>query len=138
MQNYKQQTERYISVALTLIDGRLVLSVALDVLGEPFVKLFVGIEQCGHDEVQQGPQLRNGNDIQLSTLLISTHTFKCIHTLQTSAIVFWMGVPVSRSLFRHWNCRRIFHRTLTKKKQRKKKSLSLILTYNPPVTICVF
>lgn len=27
-------------------------------------------------------------------------------------MVFWMGVPVRSSLFRHWNCSRIFHRTL--------------------------
>ena len=30
----------------------------------------------------------------------------------TSAMLFWMGVPVSRSLFLHWNPSRIFHRTL--------------------------
>lgn len=33
----------------------------------------------------------------------------------TSAIVFWIGVPVSKSRFRHWNCNRIFQRTLTNK-----------------------
>lgn len=30
--------------ALTLVNGRLVFGVALDVLGEPLVELFVGIE----------------------------------------------------------------------------------------------
>lgn len=108
---------------LTLIDGRLVLSVALDVLGEPLVKLFVGIEQCGHDEVQQGPQLRDGNNTRSSTTRSSSHRHIAVRTHSgslTSAIVFWMGVPVSSSLFRHWNCRRIFHRTLenTARKQR--------------------
>lgn len=109
---------------LTLIDGRLVLGVALDVLGEPLVELFVGIEQRGHDEVQQGPQLRDGNNTRSSTTPSSSHQHTAVRTHSgrlTSAIVFWMGVPVSSSLFRHWNCRRIFHRTLgntAKKKQR--------------------
>ena len=110
------------SVALTLVDGRLVFGVALDVLGEPLVELFMGIKQRRHDEVQQGPQLRDSNNTQLLTALICTYTFENTHThthththtALTSAIVFWMGVPVSRSLFRHWNCRRIFHRTLNK------------------------
>lgn len=56
-------------VRLTLIDGRFVLSVALDVFGEPLVELFVGIEQRGHDEVQQGPQLRDSNDTLVSNSL---------------------------------------------------------------------
>jgi len=97
------------SVALTLVDGRLVFGVALDVLGEPLVELFMGIKQRRHDEVQQGPQLRDSNNTQLLTALICTYTFENTHThthththtALTSAIVFWMGVPVSRSLFRH-------------------------------------
>lgn len=32
----------------------------LYVLGEPFLELVEGIEQLGHDEVQQGPQLSHG------------------------------------------------------------------------------
>lgn len=117
-----------LKVALTLIDGRLVFSVALDVLGEPLVKLFMGIKQGGHDEVQQGPQLRDSNNTRSSAVvsctyqLASTHTYTQMHTSLTSAIVFWMGVPVSSSLFRHWNCRRIFHRTL--KTDRNYMSLS--------------
>jgi len=47
---------------LTLVDGRLVLGVALDVPGEPLVELIVRVEQRGHDEVEQGPQLRNNNN----------------------------------------------------------------------------
>lgn len=39
---------------------------ALDVFREPLVEFFVGIKQCGHDEVQQGPQLRDSNDILVS------------------------------------------------------------------------
>ena len=106
-----------LGVGLTLVDGRLVLSVALDVLGEPLVKLFVGIEQRGHDEVKQRPQLRDSENtprskttavVSCTNRLTSTHT----NTPPTSAMVFWMGVPVSSSRLRHWNCRRIFHRTL--------------------------
>lgn len=76
---------------LTLIDGRLVLGVALDVLGEPLVKLFVRIEQCGHDEVQQGPELRDGNNTRSSTTLSSSHQHTAVRTHSgrlTSAIVF--------------------------------------------------
>lgn len=62
-QKLEAESER---VELTLVDGRLVFGVAFDVLGEPLVKLIVGIKQCGHDEVQQGPQLRDRNN---------THTF---------------------------------------------------------------
>lgn len=65
---------------LTLIDGRLVFSVALDVPGEPFVKLFVGIEQRGHDEVQQGPQLGKTGTTQLITAYIHTHSSEHTHT----------------------------------------------------------
>lgn len=43
-------------------------------------------------------------------MLAQTRTH--MQTLLTSAMVFWIGVPVSSSLFRHWNCSRIFHRTL--------------------------
>ena len=64
-------------VLLTLVDGRLVFGVALDVLGEPLVKLVVGIEQRGHDEVQQGPQLRDSNNIQPSTVLSGSHEHTC-------------------------------------------------------------
>lgn len=65
--NFPQNRET--EAGLTLIDGRFVLSVALDVFGEPLVELFVGIEQRGHDEVQQGPQLRDGNDTPVSDSL---------------------------------------------------------------------
>lgn len=46
---------------------------ALDVLGEPLVKLFMGIKQRRHDEVQQGPQLREGNTTRPSTRLSCSH-----------------------------------------------------------------
>ena len=42
---------------LVLVQGRLLLRVALDVAGEPLVELLVRVEHGGHDEVQQGPQL---------------------------------------------------------------------------------
>lgn len=58
---------------LTLINGWLVFSVALDVLGEPLVKLFVGIKQRWHDEVQQGPQLR---DTQPSAHLPCSYAYR--------------------------------------------------------------
>lgn len=69
-------------VLLTLVDGRLVFGVALDVLGEPLVKLVVGIEQRGHDEVQQGPQLRDSNNIRPSTVLSGSHehTYASVNT----------------------------------------------------------
>lgn len=48
-----QQTRRPLksTAALTLVNGRLVFRVALDVLGKPLAKLLVGVEQRGHDEV---------------------------------------------------------------------------------------
>ena len=45
---------------LTLVQGRLLLSVALDITREPLVEFLVGIEHGGHDEVEQGPQLLHG------------------------------------------------------------------------------
>lgn len=104
---------------------------ALYVLGEPLVELFVGIKQRGHDEVQQGPQLRESQNTRSSTVLTRSH--ERTHTIQThthtltSAMVFWMGVPVSSSLFRHWNCRRIFQRTL-QPKEGKQLELQLVTT----------
>ncbi len=67
---------------LTLVDGRLVFSVALDILGEPLVKLVMGIEQRRHNEVQQGPQLRGSNNMQSSTVLscAQEHTHAPTHT----------------------------------------------------------
>ena len=48
--------------ALTLVDGRLVLSVALDVFGEPLVEFFMGVKERGHNEVQQRPQLERNTE----------------------------------------------------------------------------
>lgn len=102
---------------------------ALDVLGEPLVELFVGIEQRGHDEVQQGPQLRESHNTRSSTVLTRSHEHT--HTIQThtltSAMVFWMGVPVSSSLFRHWNCRRIFQRTLKPKEGKQLEEQPVVI-----------
>ena len=39
---------------------------------------------------------------------------------QTSAILFWIGVPVKRSLFLHKKPRSIFHRTLLQREQNKR------------------
>lgn len=93
----KTGTRVLLSAVLTLVNGRLVFGVALDVLGEPLVKLFVGIEQRRHDEVQQGPQLTDGKNTTVNTSVVFTRS----HRQLTSAMVFWMGVPVSSSLFRH-------------------------------------
>lgn len=67
-------------VVLTFIYGRFVLSVALDVLGEPLIKLFMGIKQRRHDEVQQGPQLRDSNSTHLLTVVSRTHQLTQTHT----------------------------------------------------------
>ena len=53
---------------LTLVDGRLVLCMALDVFREPFIKLLVRVKQRRHDEMEQGPQLRQ----EIITVSIST------------------------------------------------------------------
>lgn len=137
----RQQAAERTRAVLTLIDGRLVFSVALDVLGEPLVKLVVGIKQRRHDEVQQGPQLRDSNNIQSSTVLSCSHEHTHTHTRQhththTSAIVFWMGVPVSSSLFRHWNCRRIFHRTLKTRRERVNGWWSITQVYHQLTLNC--
>lgn len=71
--NTHTQNERT-EVTLTLIDSRFILGVALDVFGEPLIELFVGIEQRGHDEVQQGPQLRDGNDTLVNNWVQFTPT----------------------------------------------------------------
>ena len=63
----------------TLVDGSLVLGVALDVLGEPLVELVVGVEQCGHDEVEQGPQLW-GKKQHVSMSAPHTHTLTHTHS----------------------------------------------------------
>lgn len=73
-----------LSEGLTLVNGRLVFGVALNVLGEPLVKLFMGIKQRRHDEVQQGPQLGDGNNTTVSTLVV----FTCSRRQLTSAMVF--------------------------------------------------
>lgn len=44
--------------ALTLINGGFVLCMALYVLRKPLIELFMGIKQCWHDKMQQGPQLK--------------------------------------------------------------------------------
>lgn len=38
-----------------------IFSCVLDVFGEPFVELVVGIKKAWHDEMQQGPQLYAAN-----------------------------------------------------------------------------
>lgn len=73
---------RHQSSGLTLIDGGLVFGVALDVLGEPLVELFVGIEQRRHDEMQQGPQLRHKHPstrVSCTLQLTPTHTAHLCH-----------------------------------------------------------
>jgi hypothetical protein len=45
-------------LTLTLVHGRSFLGRTFDVFGEPFVKLVMGIKQCWHDEMQQGPELK--------------------------------------------------------------------------------
>lgn len=42
---------------LDLIEFTLILTVSLDVLGKPFVEEFVRIEEIGHNEVEESPQL---------------------------------------------------------------------------------
>ena len=42
---------------LALVQSRLLLSVALNVAGEPLVELLVRVKHGGHDEVEQSPQL---------------------------------------------------------------------------------
>lgn len=42
---------------LVLVEGALVLAVGLDVFGEPLLELLVGVEELGHYEVEQGPEL---------------------------------------------------------------------------------
>src|SRR6218665_1198728 len=59
-------------------------------------------------KVLQVPVDKNNNN-----LIISMLSTRNIHgDVQTSAMLFWIGVPVSRSLFRHLKTRRLFHREL--------------------------
>lgn len=52
LQDHMQTTE------LMLVElATFVLRSILDVFGEPFVELVVGVEQTRHDEMKQGPQL---------------------------------------------------------------------------------
>ena len=43
-----------------LIHHRFLLSVTLNVSGEPFIELLMGVEHARHDEVEQCPQLEKG------------------------------------------------------------------------------
>ena len=45
------------TLQLVLIELRVALSMAFDILGEPVAELVVGVEQGGHDEMKQSPQL---------------------------------------------------------------------------------
>ena len=47
----------YFDVLLTFIDSSLFFSMRFDVFREPLIELVMGVEQCGHNEMQQGPQL---------------------------------------------------------------------------------
>ena len=49
--------DRVQALQLLLVQRALLLRVRLDVLGEPLLELLVRVEQLGHDEVQQRPQL---------------------------------------------------------------------------------
>lgn len=66
----------------TLIQRGLVLGVALDVLGEPFGELLVRVEERGHDEVQQRPQLRARvlRSHERQSLRARQHAMQCIAT----------------------------------------------------------
>lgn len=55
------------------------------------------------------------NSIHARTILFNADIKLKALLMPTSAIVFWIGVPVSKSRFRHWNCKRIFQRTLFSK-----------------------
>jgi hypothetical protein len=43
------------TLELVHVEGTLVLGVGLDVFTEPLLELFVGVEELGHDEMQEGP-----------------------------------------------------------------------------------
>lgn len=45
---------------MLLVEGALGLGMRLDVLGEPFLELVVGVEEFGHDEVEEGPEFGHG------------------------------------------------------------------------------
>lgn len=47
-------------VQLILFNISTLTGICLDVLGKPFLELFVIIEQLWHDEVEQGPELCHG------------------------------------------------------------------------------
>ncbi|TFA99797.1 hypothetical protein CCMA1212_008205 [Trichoderma ghanense] len=54
---HKRLQDHVKPLQLVLVQFRVALGVRLDVLGEPFTELVVGVKERRHDEVQQGPQL---------------------------------------------------------------------------------
>lgn len=87
----------------TLVQGRIVFSMAFNVFREPFRKLFVRVEERRHDEVQQRPKLR----MVCKVNIVMGHTQQ---DSRTSAIEFWIGVPVRSNLFLHEKESKLFHR----------------------------
>ena len=55
---HKRLQDRMKTTELVLVEpAALILRGIFNILGEPFIELVMRIEQAGHDEVQQGPQL---------------------------------------------------------------------------------
>jgi hypothetical protein len=50
-----------------------VFSCVLDVFGEPFVELVMGIKKTWHNEMQQGPQLYAADSINGEIQIVGNH-----------------------------------------------------------------